>query len=898
MVISKYLTKANLKKTTFNIFIPMLFGFKNNKLVKTFYYENMFYKIFYLIFNHILLVEVFLKDKKIFYNFSKYFQINLYIFLLKTNSIILNLFFYFFYMLFMTFENFEDLYYNKILFKGYKQRHKYKRFAKYWIKPDHNLKFYFNQRVNSISLYVLNFNIYKNIYFSKFNIFLSHTSLIYKLFYYFKILQYKLQSFVILYKRHFKVEKKIRKFFSKNNCNIYKHLNNKLIKLFSFYKIHIKKKNILSVNPIIFKEQNKIKNKKLINKKIENDLDLIKKRLLNDFQILYNIDFNDNFKFFFLQLNITNNQQFDIFNKVFQALFFLKKNYKDYFPFYLNDILVSFINKRNYLSKKTQKRIKLFEMIRIFKKFLKKTLNNFIYDLCELNNFTPESEYINKIINFTYKEFKFNNLFKGIEDYNKNFSKFISNVIDVNMTYLQEDFKDLKFLREMDRFFKQLKKFEAYCDPRHATYATEELYTIIHGEIVEDYFANTINTVTYLDEKKYAEMMFKKQYYDALGKASYYFNRIKYKTSVELLDLFKKNRNKKLKFYLLNLLSKKLKYKKIININNKKTIKKFKKFKLKNERKLFLKINKIKIFFFKRKKKMNFLKSNINSTVFNKKYLNFINNYKNLIVDSKNNLKTKFINKNNLIKTNYKFLLKILKILKNQFINAVKNNIYDLSIILFEQSKLIKKKIKNFLKKKKYNKNTFKLKTKLFNNLKKKKLKKNSFFHYYSTRIDKFKRFNKFKTNKKNFNYKINKKFNKFNKKHYNIKIYRPLKINKFNYKIVNLIDKFIKYMKSPKYGKYLAHTNINVLNGYRKRYLNPIFFNSVKIKRKIFNSFYFKDKVAQKKFYSMLLLKKKIYTKCFKGFKNKKKQKLFFKKLNNFKYNISKKKKTFRLLK
>lgn len=240
MIIKKYLNNNNqLKKNTIRFFIPSLFGAKNNKLIKTFYWESMYYKNFYLIFNNLSLLEVFFKDKKIFYNFSKYFQFNLYIYLIKTNFIILNLFFHFFYVLFVTFENYEDIETNKIIFRGYKQCAKHKRISKGWIKPDYGLKFYFNQRINSISLYVLNFNIYKNIYFSKFNLFLLETKFIYKLFYYFKMLQYKLQSFIILYKYHFKIEKKLRLTFAKINTIIYKNLNNKLIKLFSFYKIHL-----------------------------------------------------------------------------------------------------------------------------------------------------------------------------------------------------------------------------------------------------------------------------------------------------------------------------------------------------------------------------------------------------------------------------------------------------------------------------------------------------------------------------------------------------------------------------------------------------------------------------------------------------------------------------------
>jgi hypothetical protein len=216
----KYLnTNIKIKKKVINVFIPMLFGFKNNKITKAFYYENMYYKIFYLIFNHVSLIEVFFKDKKIFYNFSKYFQINLYIFLIKKKLMILNLFFHFFYMLFLTFENLEEIYTNQLFFKGYKHRFKYKTFFKRWIKPDYGINFYFKQRINSISLYVLNFNIYK----------------------YFKMLQYKLQSFLLLYKPLFKFEKKMRLMFAKTNCIIYKNLNSKLINFFSLYKSYLKK---------------------------------------------------------------------------------------------------------------------------------------------------------------------------------------------------------------------------------------------------------------------------------------------------------------------------------------------------------------------------------------------------------------------------------------------------------------------------------------------------------------------------------------------------------------------------------------------------------------------------------------------------------------------------------
>ena len=144
MLNTKYLNTNNkLKKKVINLFVPMLFGVKTNKMIKTLYYEKMYYKVFYLLFNHISLIDVFFKDKKIFYNFSKYFQTNLYIYLIKTNLIILDLFFHFFYMLFLTFENFEDVYTNILLLRSYKFRVKRKTLLKNRINLDHGIKFYF-----------------------------------------------------------------------------------------------------------------------------------------------------------------------------------------------------------------------------------------------------------------------------------------------------------------------------------------------------------------------------------------------------------------------------------------------------------------------------------------------------------------------------------------------------------------------------------------------------------------------------------------------------------------------------------------------------------------------------------------------------------------------------------
>jgi hypothetical protein len=345
----KYLNNNNkIKKKVINLFIPMLFGFKNNKLTKTFYYENMYYKVFYLIFNHISLIKVFFTDKKIFYNFSRYFQTNLYIFLIKKKLMILNLFFHFFYSLFLTFENLEDIYTNQLLFRGYKHRFKYKTFFKKWIKPDHGVKFYFKQRINSISSYVLNFSIYRNFYFSKYNLFLIHTKLIYKLFYYFKMLQYKLQSFLILYKPLYKFEKKIRLMFAKTNCIIYQHLNNKLIKFFSLYKSYLKKTKLPSANSIVsnilVSKPQKLAKKVFVkpiytNKKIQVLIKLKKKKEQKNQRIQQNQQKVKVFKSLDKSINIS------LANKIFKY-FFKEKFEFSYLNFFKNNLL-----KFNWLKK-------------------------------------------------------------------------------------------------------------------------------------------------------------------------------------------------------------------------------------------------------------------------------------------------------------------------------------------------------------------------------------------------------------------------------------------------------------------------------------------------------------------------------------------------------------------
>jgi len=435
MLNTKYLSNCNkIKKNVIKMFIPMLFSFKNNKLTKSFYAENKYYKIFYLIYNHISVIRVFFKDKKIFYNFSKYFQINLYIFLIKKKLMILNLFFYFFYTLFLTFENLEDISTNQLFFKGYKHRLKYETFTKGWVKPDHSLKFYFLQRINSISLYVLNFHIYKNFYFSKYNLFLINTKLIYKLFYYFKLLQYKLQSFVILYRSFYKFEKKIRLFFAKTNCVIYKNLNNKLILLFSLYKSFlIKKEQTITnfpvtslVSNIINLKNNKIKKKNYIkpiytSHKIKLLLNKKKKILkLNAFKKLKNF-FLANYVFnFFFKINL-NFSYFNLFYHNILKLNWLKTKIltnKSYYHKIFTNFLINFLIKYSIATKlirrydiNTNEKY-FYKILDSFINKLKKIIIIFLLNFFNLINLTEKVKL--NFIDFILDKFNFNLLFQTL----------------------------------------------------------------------------------------------------------------------------------------------------------------------------------------------------------------------------------------------------------------------------------------------------------------------------------------------------------------------------------------------------------------------------------------------------------------------------------------------------
>jgi hypothetical protein len=900
----KYLnTNIKIKKKVINVFIPMLFGFKNNKITKAFYYENMYYKIFYLIFNHVSLIEVFFKDKKIFYNFSKYFQINLYIFLIKKKLMILNLFFHFFYMLFLTFENLEEIYTNQLFFKGYKHRFKYKTFFKRWIKPDYGINFYFKQRINSISLYVLNFNIYKNFYFSKYNLFLIHTKLIYKLFYYFKMLQYKLQSFLLLYKPLFKFEKKMRLMFAKTNCIIYKNLNSKLINFFSLYKSYLKKTDKNKKNLIlksVFSRINLSKNTNLTkiinNKPIYNKTQIkvlrIKQKNTINSQILKyfnNISLaKDVFKYLF-DINFTS-IYFNVFYNSILKMNWLKQKFlndKVYYKKIFNDFLMQFMLKYS-LSTKLLRRYDIYQLhqnityYKILEKFvltLTNVLETFISHFFNLNNLSKKAKIT--FIDFIMKQMKFYLLLETIAKCEvtslKDFYVVICNIMDqfLNKNFKSDQFhldlndnqqakKTYFFARQFpfydhlmitkDRYYRlfhriEYKGFIHFCETRK----TKFLHNLMRNKFSDCLFSLKDIALVPFDEIDYFDLYEAGNYSLFIDFFKPYFTHafnIKYKIinkkklSFKLIELIKQRIVKKKKMLLLQLLSKKLKKK----MNKMKTIK----------------LDKLNFSFLKQKKYNNFLARNIMSLNknFSKKIFFF-----NILAKNKRFSSKFFLKKR---KSKIKRLkLKIYK-LKKKKINLKKK----LTIQLKKKLK-IKKKKKKALKSVQQVTNFQK---KIFSLIKKKKIKQNSFFRYYNSKKTKFKRNKSFNKNFKNkkYNKRIsNKKNKKFNKKFHK---------NRFKYSlsITNLRKKFYSLNPKMKQNLYIFF-KYTQKNNYKNIYLlNKVKKNLVRQKKKIF---------FPKKFFLTKLFKRLLKRKFFINRRSKALFLRYLKKKHQLKFKFLKKK-------
>jgi hypothetical protein len=924
MLNTKYLNTNNkLKKKVINLFVPMLFGVKTNKMIKTLYYEKMYYKVFYLLFNHISLIDVFFKDKKIFYNFSKYFQTNLYIYLIKTNLIILDLFFHFFYMLFLTFENFEDVYNNNIFLRGYKRRVKHKTFFKKWVKPDHGIKFYFNQRINSISLYVLNYNIYKNIYFSKYNLFLIHTKLIYKLFHYFKMLQYKLQSFIILYKKHFKLEKKIRLWFAKSNCMIYKHLNFKLIKYFSCYKLYLKKKNILNEDHLFelkkmieLKKKNINLTKKIIKKPIYNKI--IKNQVLkkeNEKKLIDLTFFTDIFLAKRIFKFIFGTTLIPLYSHLFYnnicKLKWLKIQFLNNKVYYKNIFVNFFIKFSNYYLISIKRHNVITCTSEEFKKSLlgkflikfKKVLTLFISNFFFLNNLTEKIK-IN-FINFVMEKLKFNFLLKAISFFEftkisefhahliKLFEQFLNNEFDINKFHINLTYKQ----KERQLYLFKKKFSVAYT---HIMYDFPLKY-LAWRRFIYIVYMKRYNVLKKLMRNRFSKINFSildlpmiGSYYNldysddspterfallvGSNTSDYYYNQLKLKSKkkgfkFKLFSFFQKRKNdKEKKKNILNLLSKKLKKKK-----------KIKKIKIKKK-----KIRQLILLFFK-EKRINFLLNThikkCNSLLKNK-ILFLKKQIKNRITYKKLKLKKKIINLKKLklkqLKLKKKFKKKKLKIKKPVVVTVKKS----------KNKKKINRKKKKFT-------NFQYFKYRFFKPYERKKIKRNSFFRYYSNKIDRLKKYRN-RNNFKKFNNRNNfKKFknNNLKKYHHNNNKFKKYRNKKFKFKkfgkirhtkkIKRKIKKILRFLRKNKITSYFFNTKIHIRKKHR---LNSIFYNNLKLKKKLFKFKNFKNFILREKFYHIFFLKKRFKTKCFKYSKTKFYKNRFFKIYNKFKYKKLKK--------
>lgn len=907
MLLSKYLTN-NLKiKKKISIFIPVLFGFRNNKILKTFSNENMFYKIFYLIFNHISIIEVFFKNKKIFYNFSKYFQTNLYIYLLKTNSVILNLFFYFFYILFMTFENFEDIYYNKLLLKGYKLRQRYKTFNELIIKQDYDSKFYFYNRLNSISLYVLNFNIYKNNYLSNFNYFLTNVLLIYKLFYYFKQLQYKFQSYNIYYRYHFRIEKKMRLYFAKSNSMIYKTLNTKLVKLFSYYKLFLEKKQksykiikkklvTKSVNNFFSISNKNIYEKKLIKKYKINLLDkLIKKLNSTSNKNLFTFKISIELKKLLMCLEVNNNT----FDTLY--IFIYKLHWLKYNSYYLYKQIFNYIYKF-YWEKKLYLKLnfKSKELLRIIKSLFMndfdKLIYQFIYEFFNLKILTQNLFYQQMLYKYIYKTFKINRFFDGFmykRSSLNNLHGFYSTIKRVFYTFNDKDFYiDDKFI-DIDiitfMLFKEYrllfrlwnfsnKKFEM----RILTDLDKDFLEIDYKNQKKKFYSFVLRYREKLNNRyklKKPKPLFNPNpdLIDNFSIIKYYVNSFKYNNNnmnLQLIELAKKTYVKKKRKYLLRLISKRMILAQQFLSEKKKKLKKRRK--LKKKKSLinlikFFKIKKLNKSFVKKKIKMFYLKKNstIKDKIFLKKINMFLRNMSFLRKTIQINKNLKFVKNLNKYKYLFNHYNKILKLLNNQVLYLKTNNFNnDNKIIsnLFNQIKRVKLKIKRvkfiFLKRQ------LDLKKCLLNMIHRKRKKKRPtyhFFRYYNTRHPRQYK-NKYRYNKYKYNYKTKNKKKKYPT------LDRFKKVRSLKYK---RLDKFVTYIIMKQFKRR------SII--FRKPKKNKFHYKKFKLKKQLKKVKKLKNKLKEKR-------KKKLKKKL----KKRKKKKLKKKTKEIVRNDIKKKKSVF----
>jgi hypothetical protein len=924
-VIKQYLNN-NVKKKTINLFIPMLFGFKNNKMITTFYYENMYYKIFYLIFNHISLIDVFFKDKKIFYNFSKYFQFNLYVYLIKTNLIILNLFFHFFYMLFLTFENFEDIYYNNIIFKGYKQRYKYKPVKQGWIKPDYGITFYFNQRINSISLYVLNFNIYKNSYFYKYNLFLINTKLIYKLLHYFKMLQYKLQSFILLYRRHFRIEKRIRKIFAKTNLIIYKKLNNKLIEFFSVYKLYLqeyeqKKKKITFSLPI----NDKI-NKNLIFKPIFDNqmkLDFLaenKIQMIETFKLIYpNVYFNENLCEMFFGLNFSK-KNFAFFSNILFKIDWMNEHFDDsFYRSFLTLFFYKFLKRNNLFLR--GKFLNIDMIVKNFKDSLEKTIVDFFSEIFDLNQCNLDNLIKQKFLDYIMQLVKFDLVLNSINVYVKTFQQFYHNIIEICRHFLDYDFKNFYFYKDLDRFFRLMKNHfvlfpmdeshlpQTYAGKRIRRMLIKQIYKKKKNKIVFNFMRKRL-TKYYLDLNiNQDNIPYVLRRYLMSGRY------ILKKSVLQLRELTRIKYYKKKKNYLLSLLKRKY--------NNKK----------KKKTKLIRnKINKIIKNFIKKKNKsiLNYkMKVGIKTDLFLNETTFLIKSFKLIKARIKKyNIKKnygRFLQVYN-VKSSIFSLSKILNNYILQFNHLINWDLYDQAIYIFEQIKFIESKL-NTIKNSKNKKNNT---GEIFKKIKKKKTKKYYFFRYVNSNFDKAKKknrkeiFRKKHYKKTNLLNKLLKRFFRFyqsfmtnyrRRKYHNLTIRRRKSQFKRQFQVIvkflfskskskkRLLLRFLKKSVSPR------SLQNRVLKRKGRIQLEHLIDFSRKIKgrlrKKVFNVKFFKNIQARNEFYNRFITFKKYSPlKFFKNGKRRKRRYVnqFFVKLKrlvfiNFKTRI-KKSKSYKLFK
>ena len=192
--------------------------------------------------------------------------------------------------------------------------------------------------------------------------------------------------------------------------------------------------------------------------------------------------------------------------------------------------------------KKLNYRIKTSNIIKLYKKYLKKNIDDLIFEIFNFNSIIYKSDK-KKIINFIYKQLNFSNILTRMDNDSPNYICFFTDNFEVLKNILMTDY-DLIVLfhaKLIKRFYKLMKKYYLY---NNINNNKSVLYNTVRCLILKQIYKK--RKKEYIQELKND----KKKSFDlwdnisniCINRKIYLFDKINNKTSIELLDLLKKKK--------------------------------------------------------------------------------------------------------------------------------------------------------------------------------------------------------------------------------------------------------------------------------------------------------------------------------------------------------------------